>query len=562
MRTLYLFSHWQTGNSIIQLAIAILCLREFGFDRLIPILALDSLVGAYPCITETIWEMKVDYLGQRGDPKMEDFYRHDSVIHGYFQDSATLVRYREEIMTAFKDNTRLRFPMTNSGVTVYDLLSTLSPLELRTTDVVIHVRLSDYHKANLVIVPAPQLAILREIRRTEPETRIIVVCQAPKTDAERNYLRFFEEFRPIIQSGTEVEDFAVLRSANRIVVSNSTFSWAAAWLGAASERWIPEPSFNALGKISESDILYKAANGYDLSGLVIPSEFLPVTGEFLQGMCDFTILDAKKYSEFGMWIDAVVPKERQLFIESEWPVELQPKSLFVYPEPGLLEAVEGVWPGLRLIVVHNGDNQVNYEVLLRMLEANPKLYAWIQNNTVSHPRIRSLPIAEQNRMWRGGRPDWEPTVSIHRHAERDSEIVFPYCSATNPIRAEWIQQAKGLRGECKNLEILPKLSKEDYTEALCASKAIMCPPGNGYDTHRHWETLYRGAWAIVHDNAHTRCLMAEYPSLPLLPISGPADLKSLVVPEAPSPFHPMLLRPFWTSLFHSYVCQSPMHEMQ
>jgi hypothetical protein len=553
MRTLHVYSHWQTGNSIIQLAVASICAEEFGFEQ---VTRYDSnkVAEPIPLIKDHMWEIIYDYLGQGRDPRMSVFYENDTLLQGYYQDSVPLVQLRERIMTAFKNDTRLHFPITCSGATITDLLSAVSPVELRPTDVVVHVRLGDFHKANLVIDPAPQLAILREIRRSEPETRVILVCQAPKTEAEQNYLRFFEEFRPIIQSGTEVEDFAVLRSANRILVTNSTFSWAAAWLGTASERWIPEPTYNALGQISESDILYTATNGYDLSGLVIPSELLPVTGEFLQGLCDFTVLDKKKHDEFHVWIDAVVPKERQLFIESEWGA-LQPKSVFVYPEAGLLEAVEGKWPDLRLVVVHNGDNQVNYEVLLRMLDANPKLYAWIQNNTVSHPRIRSLPIAEQNRIWRGGRVDWEPTVSISRNPNRECDFLYPYCKDTHAIRSIWSKEAMALRTKMLNLELYTgAIPIEDYIETFISAKAIVCPRGNGVDTHRTWEALYKGAWAILENNPHTQVLLNQYPSLPFITISSPSELPNVKIPiEIPSPFHPMLLRVFWKKLFDSYT---------
>ena len=554
MRTLHVYSHWQTGNSIIQLAVASICAEEFGFEQITPYVS-NKLVEPVAVIKENMWEIIYEFLGQRGHPKMRAFYEHDTGLEGYFQNSVPLVKLRERILAAFKNDTRLHFPITHTGATIADLLSTVSPLKLNPTDVVVHVRLGDFHKADLVIDPAPQLAILREIRRKEPSTRIIVVCQAPKTDAERNYLRFFEEFRPIIQSGTELEDFAVLRSANRILVTNSTFSWVAAWLGTASERWIPEPTYNALGRISESDILYTATNGYDLSGLVIPSELLPVTGEFLQSLCDYTVLDVKKHNEFHVWIDAVVPKERQLFIESEWPVALQPKSVFVYPEPGLLEAVEGVWPELRLIVVHNSDNHVNYEVLLRMLEANPKLCAWINNNVVSYPRIRSLPIAEQNRLWRGGRINWEPTISISREPERKYDFLYPYCKDTHPIRNIWSKEAMALRTKMLNLELFTgAIPKEEYEETLLLAKTIVCPRGNGMDTHRTWEALYKGAWAIVPDNEHTHCLLNEYPSLPFIPISSPSILPDVKVPtDLPSPFHPILLRAFWNKLFDSYI---------
>ena len=547
MRTLHLFSHWQTGNSVIQLAVAAICMEEFGFEQIMPCDNHNIPAGFFPIINDKIWDIKCEMIGVHGDPRMQGFYKDDAVIQGYFQNSQPLVEFREKIGAAFKDP-RLHFPITRSGATIKELMETPSPIELRLTDVIMHVRLGDYRDANWVIDPAPQLAILRKIRRLEPATRIIIVCQAPKTDAERNYLKLFEEFHPLIQSGTELEDFSVLRSANRILVTNSTFSWAAAWLGSAIERWIPEPTFCDLGAISPSDTMYRATHGYDLSGFDIIDELLPVTGEFLQGLCEYTILDAKKEAEIGHWITA-----RKLFIEDEWS-SIQPRSLFIYPEDGLLDAVvaRGLRP--RLIVIHNGDTQANYSVLIPFLEANPQMYAWVQNNTVRHPRIRSIPICEQNRMWRGGRLDWEPTVTVNRTEERSCDFLYTWCSATHTDRLVWMAEAKALRVAMPNLELYPaRIPREDYSEAMISAKAVVCPRGNGLDTHRAWETLYKGAWAIVPDNQHTARLLEEYPSLPLIPLSSPAALPTVPVPEVPSPFHPILLRQFWKTLFASHV---------
>lgn len=555
MRTLYLFSHWQTGNTVIQLAVAAVIMDTYGFDKIEKI-----SYGYIPnfkmrTFTDANWDATSEFILRGEDPFY--FRETDNLIQqGYFQNSEPLVEQRDRILVLFKDS-RLHFPISQSGATVKDLMEAPTPLELSDTDVVIHIRLGDYRENRWIADAAPQLAILRRIRRNEPATRLIIVCQEPKTDAERNYLRLFEEFRPIFQHGTELEDFATLRSAKRILVTNSTFSWAAAWLGNASERWVPEPTFNELGRISDTDRMYCLPHNYDMSGLDIPTELLPVTGEFLQGLCDYTVLNRAKHAEIGHWIDVVVLPARQLFIEDDWP-GIRPKSVFVYPEAGLLEAVKP-WPELRLIVVHNGDNQVNYSVLLAFLDANPRVHAWIQNNTVAHPRIRSLPIAEQNRMWRGGRADWEPPITVSRQAERESDFLYTWCSPSHPIRPVWMEEAKSMRSVAANLDLYPyRLPKEDYEELLCGAKAVICPPGNGLDTHRTWETLYKGGWALVHNNEHTRRMLEEYPSLPLIPIESPAALPP--VPSAPSPFHPLLLRRFWTTLFESYVTPHTMHE--
>lgn len=417
------------------------------------------------------------------------------------------------------------------------------PIEIQSSDIVLHVQLGEQ-----AIDPAPLLALLRKIRST---SRLIIVSEAPKGDAERNYLRFFEEFHPMFQHCAEPD--STLRAANRVIISNAELSWSAASLGKAEQRWIPSTS----KKISDTDILYTATPGYE--PLDIPVELPAVSGEFFQGMCEYTIIDNPKKAEMHKWIDVAVPLERQLFIEKEWPEEIirTTKSLFVYVDPGLIDVVaeRGPWPNLRLLVFHNGDYVVNYDVLIPFLEKHPNVYAWVQNNIIAHPQIRTLPIMEQNRIWRGGSVDWDPPVTISRNAERENNILFTWLFNTNKVRGEWLKELMPLRTTLKNVDLYrSRLPRDEFIELLGTYKMVICPPGNGRDTHRHWETTMNGAWAIVQNNEHTARLLADYPSLPLIPIESIKDLIDMPIPtEIPSPFHPMYLRPFWKTLFDSYV---------
>ena len=127
MRTLHLFSHWQTGNSVIQLAVAAICMEVFGFENITQLNDDNIPAGFFPTINDKIWEIKCEMIGVHGDPRMQDFYKHDTVVQGYFQNSQPLVEFREKIGAAFKDP-RLHFPITRSGATIKDLMETPAPL--------------------------------------------------------------------------------------------------------------------------------------------------------------------------------------------------------------------------------------------------------------------------------------------------------------------------------------------------------------------------------------------------------------------------------------------------
>ena len=426
------------------------------------------------------------------------------------------------------------------------------------TDIIVHVCLGEYVEANYVLDPAPQIAILREERRKNPAVRITLACVSSRRQVEENYLKLFEEFNPVVHYLDGIDDFILVVQASQIIVSHPAFSWLAASLATPMKRWIPvSKGGETLGKVSDTDILYEADWGYDMKGLEIPTEpIVPVTGEFLQSLCEYTILDHFHRQSFHTWIDIACPPERQFFIEDEWPPEVfNATSLFVYPSSeGRIgrHVYNHTWPNLRLLIFHNSDYGVDYEGLLPFLERNPTVYVWAQNATRWHPRIKSAPIGEQNRMWRGGVAGYEPTVSICRSPERSAEITISHWSNTHPSRLLWAEQAAALRRP--GVHRLRPLSREDYLEMMEQSRAIVCPRGNGADTHRHWEALTKGAWAIVEENAHTQTILRDYPSLPFLPVADMDEVETLKIPaETPSPFHPLLLRAFWTTLFRSYM---------
>jgi hypothetical protein len=125
--------------------------------------------------------------------------------------------------------------------------------------------------------------------------------------------------------------------------------------------------------------------------------------------------------------------------------------------------------------------------------------------------------------------------------------MAPYWSGPYPVRKLWYQQVLART----DITMMPKLQKDDYLERIAEADALVCPPGNGVDTHRCWDALTMGAWAIVEDNGHTQALLEQYPSLHLIPVE---DMSCpIAVPEGLAHFHPILLRAFWRTLFRSYA---------
>jgi hypothetical protein len=361
--------------------------------------------------------------------------------------------------------------------------------------------------------PTPILTQIREAKLTPG--RLTLRSPEPKNSAEENYLLLFEEFLPLC-SGERIHRGAATAAATA------------------------------------------TAETYPIERLAIPTEpILPVTGEFLQSLCDYSVLNREKATEKYVWVDAVCPPERQLLIEKEWPPEVfEAKSLFLYPmEDNCVSArvFSHAWPRLRLVVFHNSDFSMDVKGIESFLECNPNVCVWAANAHRWHPRIRPLPLGEENRVWRGGSLTYEPPLTVSRNPKRSIEICLPYWGYTHPARELWRKEAESL--DTYRLYKAAKMPKDEYLEFVTTCRAMLCPRGNGFDTHRVWECLLKGTWPIVEDNAHTHTLLRQYPSLPLLPIDSPEnlDMSGLDLPEGLPLFHPMLLREYWRVLFNSHV---------
>jgi hypothetical protein len=304
------------------------------------------------------------------------------------------------------------------------------------------------------------------------------------------------------------------------------------------------------------------ADPYLMERLQIGDEVLPVTGEFFAKLCDRGIVSAGRRKEYGEALDWNILPEKQLDIADPWPEELKRsvRSIFAFPDMDILrrllsEAMS--WPELRLIVIHCSDLSLPPDIFDTVWAVNPGLRVWMANNLMGHPRVRSLPLGDQNRQWKGGSATLEPPVAILRTPpeDRPGGIFASWRWDTNTCRPIWFEACRQMivQGRRSDISLFRYLSPEDYATEIRSCRAALCPPGNGYDTHRVWEALYMGIWPILENNQHTRALIQEYPTLPVLIVNTVEDLETLAVPPGLSPLHPMLLRSYWETMLSSYI---------
>lgn len=139
-------------------------------------------------------------------------------LHGYFQD-VRIYNDRKDFIKKIFD---------------------LPPIKKNAKDIVIHLRLADYwwKSVQSVISPTWYLSLLRR----EKWDKVYIVVEPHELNGE--YLQHFIQIpkdKKVIVSGSVEEDFHFIRSFDRIICSNSTFCWWAAFLSEAGKIYTFKP---------------------------------------------------------------------------------------------------------------------------------------------------------------------------------------------------------------------------------------------------------------------------------------------------------------------------------
>ena len=169
---------------------------------------------------------------------------------------------------------------------------------------------------------------------------------------------------------------------------------------------------------------------------------------------------------------------------------------------------------------------------------------WFATNvTQRNPRVSALPLGLGSTRSPTTLHAAEIACSREAGAQRDRWLYVNFRSDTNPaIRQPAFQYFKDHPGVGEWITFQPPLERGNnakFLDALVRHRFVLCPPGNGVDTHRMWESLLAGAIPVV-----IRSLAMEpFSHLPVLFVDdyrqvtrellGEA-LRRIEVPAAPS----------------------------
>lgn len=161
----------------------------------------------------------------------------------------------------------------------------------------------------------------------------------------------------------------------------------------------------------------------------------------------------------------------------------------------------------KVLVLGNSDRDFNVNDLHVPLSIN-RIY--VQNLNFVDPRFEILPIGLEN--MRLGRNTY---VRLRRQQSQNGNILAGPFSMTHPERKE-ISSLNYSELPCTFL--VNYISVTEYRRLLSEYQFVLCPRGNGHDTHRFWEVLYSGSTPIVKRSTWTHLLKQK--GLPIIEVES------------------------------------------
>ncbi len=205
----------------------------------------------------------------------------------------------------------------------------------------------------------------------------------------------------------------------------------------------------------------------------------------------------------------------------------------------------------KVILTGNSDFNLTHPVTL------PKSVqvVFAQNcSVIGDAKYKVLPIGIEN--LRGGRSGLKKFHSPISNHEILNKVYLPPMAPTNPIRFEILSSAL-INHKYFEVDRIYK-NEEDYFNSVKKYKFVFCCEGNGFETHRIWESLYKGSFPVMLESEWSRSLSTL--NLPILIVKEIGDINDHILQDFLS--KNMLFNPrfeeklwiyYWQNLFKSYL---------
>ena len=257
-----------------------------------------------------------------------------------------------------------------------------------------------------------------------------------------------------------------------------------------------------------------------------------ITGDGIARLCDYQVYPPKLFSS-------------QLLNREKLS---NAKSIFV---PGQMVDVffskYGNLVNASVLVFGNSDR--DYFNLDFQLPTSVKMLM-LQNAHVEDSRVKVLPIGLEN--LRYGKNGFKLFVRYSSSPSIDNKkiLVGPF----SPTHAERQELLSWQSCDSSKVTYIDKFTGNFKLSKIGAKHTfVACPRGNGTDTHRFWETLYRGSIPIVKDSSWSRQIRELGIPCLLVPSWDYEVVQRIVDSTHLKKFYPKDIKPLWLNYWQELI---------
>ena len=184
---------------------------------------------------------------------------------------------------------------------------------------------------------------------------------------------------------------------------------------------------------------------------------------------------------------------------------------------------ENVHPKIKgryVLISHNSDEQINSQ---HKKYLDSKIIHWFAQNLVEEfaDNVSVIPIGLENRWYLNNGKLRTVKRFENIKYNKDLLVLSAFNPETNRERFELLESIKS-----NKLINKPETNKKtEYLDYVSRSKFVLCPEGNGPDTHRVWESLLFESIPVMKKSKFTKIL--EKSDIPILTLNDWAEIKYL-----------------------------------
>lgn len=221
--------------------------------------------------------------------------------------------------------------------------------------------------------------------------------------------------------------------------------------------------------------------------------------------------------------------------------EIQEASVIFCPSHRLEEFLKDFGATLRAKVIICGNSDFEFNTIPSQIPSSVR-QLFLQNSLISdHELITTLPIGIENFRWGvNGNPKF--IKKTRNWASRGNKVLVGPFGLTHPTRIELL---RGMRLDRNVQFVEERLSPKQFALWSNSFKYIAAVRGNGVDTHRFWESLYRGSIPIVQSDNWSKSIRSL--KLPFIEIRewSSEELQKALNQDQIAEFDPKELEPLW-----------------